>query len=76
MPVLLVRVMLFQGDHFSKWPPDSPLDTDSVISLNADEALKAAEWCQEDITDFVRVAIRDRLNEVQAAMEEERIGES
>jgi len=54
------------------WPPTKgQFELDDGLALQ-----RAAAWCNVSLGKFILTAIRDHLLEVQAAMEEERIGES
>lgn len=60
-----------------RWGINSPPVTKGYVQFDEGLAIQeAAAWCGMRLDGFLQIAVRDHLAEVQAAMEEERIGVS
>ena len=76
MSKLLINVMLFPKGYWETWPPTKKIEQYYSLILPGDAVEQAATWSQRNVAEFVRDAISREVDEVQAAREEEEIGES
>jgi hypothetical protein len=67
----MISVQRVLSDPCYSWPPSREVFS---VELDKAEINEAAEWCSVNVYAFIESAIADRLAEVQAAMEEERVG--